>query len=587
MKLSELVSISEDNMAAVVQSLEQIEQALQSNTYVRTTTRALTQLISDVKRNPIILVVGRQGVGKTSVINAYLRSPLLCSRQHERTKVHSLVQYSDIDELEATFFDGVEAQFDLSKLELLSVSDRFAAEILREQMELLTVYTSNPYAQAISFIDTCAFETTSSEQYYISDAILQRVDDIFYVIRADEPVEQVELNWLAQLNERLRIKPICIVNYSDQELVNQQNIVPYVRDMRYVSAKQLLQIADQAPQDTQFSMLDDAVQEVIANGELRVQKLTRRLFTWLHYFTVELESIVQREPLKLSVGMNMHGQEQLQKRNQAIIEEYELEYEQYSCLFEPIQTLFQFVRLIEANSYLLEPQTIMFCRLAEEYQQALREYRTKYAEYNELFKKMQEHVEAKAQGGFTIIKKLFGEKESTFDVAKVVGQLNLQRGLLELMYERIRQIEAQIIEAYQEVHTFVEYTVKQHANQVLAKLEQFKEVQQRNFRNHQYVARKIEEFDGVRQAQQLVSILIADLLMTQQQLSTQQRERLQHLHQRIAAVAIVPKVEQPTASAGSTIMLEKPLAPFQPLQLSINMLCSDYPEVPMYVKDAE
>ncbi|OCS82867.1 hypothetical protein A6M13_05560 [Caryophanon tenue] len=581
-----LVSISEENMETVVHSLEEVEEALQSNTYVRATTRILQRLLTDVQRNPIILVVGREGVGKTSVINAYLREPLLCSRSEQQTKIHTFVHYGAHHHVEASFLDGVEATFELSKLELLSVSDRFAAQLLRESMDYLTVYAANDYLQPISFIDTRAFETTNEQQYYIADSILQRVDDVFYVIRADQEVEDTEITWLQQLHERLQMKPICIVNYSDRQVVNHEKITPYVRDMRYMSAKQLLQMAPKAPNDTQFIMIDDAVQDVINHTERRTQKFTRRLFMWLERFATELETVVQREPLNLSMSEEMQqAKQQIQKRNQAILEEYELEYERYSSLFEPIQTLFQFVRLIEQHDYLLTNDTILFCRVAGEYQQALREYRVKHAEYAELYEKLQKHVQTRAHGGFTMIKRLFGEKEASFDMTKQIEQLNLQRGLLDLMHERIRQLETQILSAYDDVYTVVTYTVKKRADDSLQKLSQFKAEQQREVRQLYYVTRKLEQFDGVRHAQRLVCVLIADLLIRESDFPEEQRASLQRIYERIFAVKIAQNAEDLDIEDLDDNMYNKPYAPFQPLHLSVDMLRSDYPAVPMYVKE--
>lgn len=587
MKLNELVSIHEEHFDAIVQSLEQIAQAMQSNTYVRTTTKSLQQLLSDVRRNPIVLVVGKEGVGKTSVVNAYLREPVLCSREQERTKVHTLVQYGKEQHIEAAFMDGVDAVFELSKLELLTVADRFAANLLREQMEILSVSVDNPYVELISFIDARAFDVTSTSNYYISDAIMQRIDDVFYVIRADAQVSDEEITWLQLLNECFHMKPVCIVNFSDKPHENHENIAPYVRDIRYVNAKQLLQIADRAPNDAQFAPLDEAVAEVIQKSTLRSQKFARRLFRWLERFTLEIESLLEREPLKLAAEFahtDVEEQQQIQKRNQAILEEYELEYESYSSLLEPIQTLFQFVRLIETRDYLLTPDTIVFTRVASDYQQVLREYRQKYSEYQELMKKLQQHTEARQKGGFVLIRKLFKEgADQTFDVQKAINQLNLQRSLLELIHERIRTTETQLLESFPRIHRIIESLVEHRANSALKKIQHFKSSQQRDMRTFMFATRKLNEFDGVREAQQLVSMLIADLVL-QDSFTDAQRERLQNWYQRIVAVEILQNDETMQANVLEDLEIDKAYAPFQKLNLSIDMLRSDYPDVPTIMK---
>ena len=587
MKLNELVSINDQHIDGILHSLQQIEQAIASNTYIRGTTKALQQLLADVHRNPIILVVGKEGVGKTSVINAYLRAPILCSREQERTKVHTMVQYGQDQRIDTAFLDGVEATFDLSKLELLTVSDRFAANLLREQMEILTVCIDNQYVEQISFIDTRAFDLTSTDKYYISDSVMQRIDDVFYVVRADEEVTAEELAWLKQLNERLHIQPVCLVNFSDKESVSQEAITPYVRDMRYMSAKQLLQIADRAPHDAQFAILDEAVAEVVKKSSLRPQKLARRLFRWIERFAFELESLLEREPLKIAAQFaqaTAEEQQQIHKRNQAILEEYELEYESYSSLFEPIQTLFQFVRLIETREYLLMPETILFTRLASDYQHVLREYRQKHSEYNELVKKLQQYTESRQKGGLTLIKKLFHDDDKEpVDIQKSIDQLNLQRGLLDLIYERIRQLETQILEKFPSVHQFVEQTVRARAQGAIKKLTDFKQLQQRDMRTFMFATRKLDEFDGVREAQQLVSMLIADLLL-QENFTEEHRRKLQIWHQRISSVAILQNDERMDVEQMDDLHVEKAYAPFQPLQLSINMLRSEYPDVPTFMK---
>lgn len=124
----------------LVDRLRQLHGIIVQNTYVKDTAKHLNRIIQDANNQTMILIVGKERVGKTTLVNGLLgRHVLPVSEQHP-TGVNTFLRYGEHEEIRAYFLDGVVAIFDMSKLELLTTGDTFASEILREHLDYLEVY---------------------------------------------------------------------------------------------------------------------------------------------------------------------------------------------------------------------------------------------------------------------------------------------------------------------------------------------------------------------------------------------------------------------------------------------------------------
>lgn len=202
------------DVQALIERLKPLEVILSQNSYVHDVTSRLNRLIEDAENEQLLLIIGKERVGKTSLINALLGRQLLAVHTAFPTSANTFIRYGEEECIKAIFLDGMVATFDLGKLELLSSSDNFGAQIIREHLDYLEVYVKHDILRDVTIVDTTSLEVSASNTAFFSPAIVDRVDHIFLVVRSGSPALEAEINYLQQLNDR-DMKPYLIVNAID------------------------------------------------------------------------------------------------------------------------------------------------------------------------------------------------------------------------------------------------------------------------------------------------------------------------------------------------------------------------------------
>lgn len=171
-----------DNQSTLQQLIERLKPLhviLSQNSYVKDTTYRLKRIIDDAGSQPIILFLGKERVGKTTLINSLLGRKLLEDNKNEPTHVNTFIKYSAQECVKAVFLDGMVATFDISKLKLLTVSNNESAQIIREHIDYIEVYVKHDLLKDVTLIDSMGLEPGANNTAYFSQTLLQRVDEVF------------------------------------------------------------------------------------------------------------------------------------------------------------------------------------------------------------------------------------------------------------------------------------------------------------------------------------------------------------------------------------------------------------------------
>lgn len=400
-----------DNLQSLVERLKPLDLILAQNSYVRDVTRRLERLIEDAESQPMLLILGKERVGKTSLINSLIERQLLSVHQSNPTNANTFIRYGEQECVKTIFLDGMVATFDISKLELLTSSDNFGAQIIREHLDYLEVYVKHDLLKEVTIVDTIALEMGAENTAYFSHALIDRADEIFWVLRNGSPATEAEVNLLHKLAKRNR-KPSLIVNAVDEDGEYRQFIE--AEKARYgelidhtlgVSASKAMEARKtndtQLLIDSRYTELTQLIKKVIGNQSKKTRHITERLIHWLERLRKEVEIIPQREPY-LSAYESVILQHtdsnyefSRQQRDMAIIAAYEDEYKKVCQVFKPVQTLYQLLQVLASDLYLRDDAVEGFESVAIHYQELVRDYRKIHSDYvrqyellNKQFKKV-------------------------------------------------------------------------------------------------------------------------------------------------------------------------------------------------------
>jgi len=453
----------------LVDRLRQLHGIIVQNTYVKDTAKHLNRIIQDANNQTMILIVGKERVGKTTLVNGLLgRHVLPVSEQHP-TGVNTFLRYGEHEEIRAYFLDGVVAIFDMSKLDLLTTGDTFASEILREHLDYLEVYLKNDLLKSVTIIDSVSLEAGGGERAYFSESLINRVDEIFWVLRSGSMAIDAEILLMETLKNK-GVEPHCVINGIDSNeetegfiLSERERIGHLVSDFIPISASNALK-AQQTNNDelwhkSQYEQLITQIHRVAQNSDKKTYAILIRFLQWLERFRFELTVIPQRDPFQSAVENieKYAGDTQYEfsryQRDLTIVTEYEQEYEDVANVFKNVQTLYQLLQTISQHDYLQDKIVEGFTEKAIHYQQVLREYRNMYSEYKREYDRLDaQHKKIHGKG---LMKAIFGQHTQNEFFKERVNKLNEQQAVCIEQFEKIQEAEAIMLQAIHPIQSYL------------------------------------------------------------------------------------------------------------------------------------
>lgn len=513
-----------------VDQLRHLYGIIVQNTYVKDTAKHLNRIIQDANNQTMILIVGKERVGKTTLVNGLLGREILSVDDQHPTSVNTFIRYGEQEEIKAYFLDGVVAVFDLSKLELLTTGDTFASQILREHLDYLEVYLKNDLLKSVTIIDSVSLEAGGGEMAYFSEALMNRVDEIFWVLRAGSMAMDAELLFIETLKNK-GVEPLCVINGIDDEEhatafmdSEQQRIGHLMSDFIGISAINAL-VAKQTDshelwQKSQYDQLIAHIHRVAENSDKKTYAILIRFLQWLERFRFELTVIPQRDPFQSAVeniekyaGDTQYEYSRYQ-RDLAIVKEYEQEYEQVANTFKQVQTLYQLLQTIAQHDYLHDSKVEEFTEIAVHYQQMLREYRNMHSEYLREYERLDaQHKKIHGKG---LMKAFFGQHTQNEFFKERVQKLNEQQEVCVAQYAKVQQAEVSMLQAIRDTQPFLIDLVKVRMSRIEQKVQKLNQQRAKDKRQLKRYAEKLNEFSCLIEAQGYIKEHLQPFLMNEQ-----------------------------------------------------------------------
>lgn len=399
--------------------LDQVSQTIASNTYIGETKRQLRKIIEDARSETLILFIGNRETGKSTIINGLVGREVIARQGGEFATANTFIRYGEQEQVTAYFYDDVEETFDLDRLPLLTSSESYTSKLLQSHIDYINVYLQEPMLQQMTLIDTLSVEQ-EDELPFLSPALLNRVDEIFWVLRPDKPIGKEELRVIEHLRER-DIRPYCIINEIDDQAQN----AAFVTDVKntyghlfdeviYVAALEMESyLATKDPihlEASRFNVLHEKLAQFAEHKEARTRRILLRFIEWLERFEIETSLLPEREPLCTAVEVLKQYERNVMlataqaQESIAAVEMHQQGYEEAAQIFTNVNTLYQLLQALHEAPYLCDEVVTEFMMKAEAYLDTVGAYRKAhkvYEEAREAFEQEKTQQAASLQAAYT------------------------------------------------------------------------------------------------------------------------------------------------------------------------------------------
>ena len=594
-------NVSSNPLSQLIERMKPLHVLLSQNTYVKDTTKRLKCIIDDASSQTMILVMGKERVGKTTLINALLNRELLSASSEYPTATNTFIRYGEQECVKAVFLDGMVATFDIGKVELFTTSDTFCAQIIREYLDYIEVYIKHDLLKTTTIVDTIALEATANHSAYFSETLLGRVDEVFWVIRSGSMATEAELMLLEKYSRR-GIKPHFIINGIDHY---EGNILDFMQSenerygnhtasMLAVSAALALEGLktkdSQLIVHSQYDELHKLIEGLANDYSKKTHHIVERFIDWLQRFRKEVEYIPQREPYLSAVESiskyadNEEFEFTRRQRDMALLTAYEEEYEHVCNIFKSVETLYQLLQTLTSELYLRDETVEEFEYAALSYQQAVREYRKLHVEcmqvyglldqqYRKLFGKGIEKGNLQQLNENAITKR----HKSTLD--------DLQRKCEE-QFNMIKYYESIVIANLYSIQNHLTELAQKRLQGIIRQVAELNTQRKREVKAANAYVNKLAEFSCIEEAQYFIKDAIKPYLLGGSiELTEEQRATIENTIECIIAVELSQKeVALPSEENEKDIMLQQEFEmnyTLRPLKLIETDVISDIPELPV------
>lgn len=522
--------VEQNSLHQLIERMKPLHVMLEQNTYIMDTTKRLKLIIEDAQEKEAILFLGKERVGKTTLINALLGRELLSVSTKNPTSVNTFIKYGERECMKAYFLDGMIATFDLDKIELLTTGDTFSAQIIREHLDYIEIYIQHELLQHATIVDTISLQAGAENTAYFSSIILERVQEVFWVLRNGSPATEEEYNLLVNMNQQ-NIKPYFVVNATDQRGIAASDFVKeelarygeLCKKMISVSAIQAIEAKKtnntQLLIDSNITQLTQLIKEAGNDPAKKSQHAAERFSKWLSRFLSELQMIPERDPyLSALTNVKKYVEEanvefSLQQRDKAILAAFEEDYKQASQVLKSVQTLYQLLQVLATELYLRDETIEQFEAQAIAYQEAVRDYRKGHTEYMQLLSQVEKQFEKTyaidlregLQNGVEL-SDLFKEQIERLDA--------LQQRCAEL-FAMIKEKENDIFNQLYAVQNHITELAAARLKAILQQVNDISRQQQKERTFMQSYSDKLNEFTCIIEAQNFVRDAIRPFLQAE------------------------------------------------------------------------
>lgn len=597
----ELNNFDEPNpLEQLLERLKPLHSILSQNNYVKDMTTRLKRIIDDASGQPIVLFIGKERVGKTTLINSLIGRNLLEDRPSEPTRTNSFLKYGDEEYINAVFLNGMVVTFDLANLSLLTISNTESAQIIREHLDYLEVYITCELLKRVTIVDSVALEAGANNTAYFSPSLLQRCDEIFWVLQAGSPATEAEVNFIEKLNKR-GISAHLVVNGIDRVDIEVETFLEaekerygyYIGEDVPVSALQALEArktnSTQLLIDSRITQLSQLMYQLLDNKQKKTRLTTERFIQWLERLRVEINTIPAKEPYLSAIEYieqyqaNSDVDSAQFQQDKALVISYEEHYKKVSEVFKEVQTLFQLLQTLESNLYLKDPVVDKYEEMASLYQKNVRDYRKLHVEYTMEYGRLEKQF--KKQTGMSLVFPLEESELSQLE-SEQIQTLNKIQTQCEQKLLFIKKYEQFVVGNLDSVQNRLNELAKKRRTTIRDQLKEL-ETQRKRERSHLIsYANKLAEFHCITEAQSFLKDEIEPFLLEGVlPIKEQEKIQIQHTVDRIVTVNFTheaPPIAEPDEMLAQVDFEEK----YQLFKLSLSEedIVSDIPELPKVIK---
>ena len=595
-----LLKIEHDDV--LINEFKNLHKILSRNMYIRDTTYKLHRILDDATSHVQILLIGKERVGKSSLINAILGRDLIPIVENCPTEINMFIKYAEQEHIEITFHDGYVATFDMNKLPFFVTLNIENVDSILEHINYITVYINHDLLKKITLIDTHAIEIVNNETAFFSEIILNRVDEIFWIIRAGSPLTDDELSLLRKISAR-HMKPYVVVNAIDDctnstAFIASENLrySQYIENIIGVSAL----LANEASKtnntqsliDSNFPSFTQLLKNMADQIDKKIEHTAHQLNDWLLRLRKEIELISSREPYLSAVELvKLHQSEQemeysKEQRDLAIVKTFEEEYKQCSTVFKSIQTLYQILKVLSENLFLRDEYTENFEEKATDYLKDIRTYRTLYSEYLAQKNIMQKNIKSSEEKDRKLHLKI-SPKGNKLQLQDLIILLNEKQAVLSSVYSSIKLLENDLVSQLNSVQQRMNDLANAKLQTILKQVEQLNKKRHIEYKTLISSKNKLEEFDCLTEAQKYIVTVIKEKIANNEVIEN--RELKQQMLQTIQFIAATELEHQ---SINKTLQIDEQLTvpivvqfeqqnPFIPLTLDKNDIISQLSRLPL------
>lgn len=542
---------TQSTLQQFIERLKPLHVILSQNTYVKDMTNRLNRIIEDATSQPIMLILGKERVGKTTLINGLLGRSLLEDNKNEPTYVNTFIKYGEQECIKAIFLDGMVATFDISKLKLLTISNSESAQIIREHIDYLEVYIKHDLLKDVTIIDSIGLEVGANNTAYFSQSLLQRVDEVFFVLRAGSSATEDEVNFIKKLNT-LGITANLVVNGIDQldhkveQFIQEEKNVygEHIGHAVAVSALQALQGRktnnSQLLIDSRITQFTQLIQELADNQQKKTRLVVEQFMNWLERLRKEVELIPLREPYASAFANveQYHSDSDLEftrkQRDLALISAYEEEYASVSKVFKDVQTLYQLLQKLASDLYLRDSLVEKYEEIAVLYQKNVRDYRKLHVDYTMEYARFEKQYKKQTNQNLTFP---LPQEEAQGMVLDRIQSLNKIQAQLAEKVELIGKYEEFVLKNLYIVQNRLNELAENRLVQIQGQVSDLN-IQRKRERSYlKSYANKLTEFNCIVEAQSFLMDAIMPYLLEQQlPISEQEKTHIQNTVECICAI---------------------------------------------------
>jgi Dynamin family len=587
------------------EKLKTLSSKVEKNAYIKYTSNKLKQLIEDAESPYIVLFIGKEKAGKTSLINALIGRNIL--PEGNRTHVNTLIRYGKKERIKAIFVDGTIVHFDMKHLHLFIDTNTLVGDILRKYLSYIEIYIDCEILKNVIFIDSAPLEAGQKGDLYISETLIQRADDVFWVLNHDTVLLQEELDQLKKIHQMGK-KPFFILNTSKYEdkiiedfiASEKKRYGDFVEEFMGVSIQQAMEAKKshnmQLYIDSHINVLHTKINHLSKQNIKRAKNIAFRFKQWIELFEREVKLIPEREPylsaanyMKNLATFNNTIERSSYERDLKILSEYEKEYAHISQIFKNIQTLYQLLQVLEFEKYLKDDRVDLFVTLAIKYHEKVREYRKLHSEYMleyQYFEKQEKKLLRKK-----FVKPLIQDNSNEINLLlKKAEHLNQLQCKCKDAYNSIKRLELDLLNDLYNTQDHINDLTQQQLEKIMNKAHLLNSNRKKQQRNIEKYVNKLNEFQCIREIQEFLQQEMKPLLENES-LPYSQEE----LHHVLSTIDHISNVDFSTEALLSNITIDsieqnltisvdfEEKYSFYPLNLTESDIVSEIPPIPMAI----